>query len=362
MAFTRPSYTELVTRIQSDLRAQLVAAGKRADSLLRRTRLWVLAHVYAAIFHTLYEALDWISRQILPTTATDLDYLIAFGRQWGIERKLAEKSAGVVTFTGDPTTVIPEGTEFLREDGFVYVTTEEGTVGGGGTVDVDAEADLAGSNGNMDADTILSLASPIVGIDAVEWESGWSTGTDDEELEPLRSRILQRTRTQPQGGAAADFIAWMLEVPGVFRAYSYANLEARGAGTVDGYFLHESGTGYGLPDSGQIAEVTAYVLTKCPVICDFEAQALTAVDIDITFTSLTPDNSGIREAIEDAIDELCAARALLGTSAGTIYPSEIWAAIDAAPGVTAFALSAPTTAFVPAAGEVPVRGTITWPV
>lgn len=358
MAFARPTFDELVARISGDMRSQLLAAGKRADPLLRRSKMWVLARVYAGIYHVLYGVLQWLSLQILPSTATDIDYVIAYGQAFGIERQLATKAAGTLDFTGTNTTAIPLGTLIVREDGVTYITTEAGVIASG-VAEVAVEAVEAGTAGNMTAGTTLSLASPIAGIDSeVAWASGFDAGTDDETVDALKDRILARMAQTPHGGAAGDYETWAREVAGVFRALAIPI--ARGAGTVDVYFLHTGGTGIGIPTTGQIEDVDEYLRGpgRRPVTADLLTMAPVEVDVDFTFGSLTPDNSGIRTAIEEALDDLFLSAALVST---TIHPSAFYTAIDAVDGLEGFDLDTPADSVECDPGEVLVRGDITWP-
>lgn len=358
MAFARPTFSELVTRISADMRSRLLEQGRRADPLLRRAKMWVLARVYAAIWHTLYETLEWLSKQILPSTATDIDYLKAFGTAVAVDQKLAAKSVGVVRFTGTNTTVVPSGTQFVRDDGAVYVTTESGTISGG-QVDVAAEADLAGADYNLESGVGLSLVDTIIGVDSdVSFVSGWDTGTDDETLEPLRDRILQRTRARRGAGTKDDYETWALQVDGVFRALCVPL--ARGAGTVDVYFLHNEGTGAAkIPTSGQIAAVQAHIDTLRPPTADVIVKAPTEVDVDVEIADLTPDNSGTRDAIEAELESMFLASALLDTTT-TIYPSAFNIAIARADDVEGFDLNDPSAAVTASIGEVLVLGSVSY--
>lgn len=358
MAFTRPTFAELVTRVSADMRSRLLEQGKRADPLLRRAKMWVLARVYAAIWHVLYETLEWLAKQILPSTATDIDYLKAFGTAVNVEQKLAAKSTGVVRFTGTNTTVVPSGTEFVREDGAVYVTTASGTISGG-QVDVAATADLAGAAYNIDSGVGLALVEAIVGVDSdVAYVSGWDTGTDDETLEPLRDRVLARTRNTPHGGTKADYELWAREVAGVFRAWCVPL--ARGAGTVNVYFLHDNGDGpVKVPTTEQVDAVQAYIDTKRPVTADVLVAAPTEVEVDVEIDGLTPDTPETQAAIEAELDAMFLAAALTATTV-TIHPSSFNIAIAQAEDVEGFDLNVPAAAVSASLGEVLVPGTVTF--
>lgn len=355
--FDRPTYDELVTRMQSDLDGELVGAGY-VPLFLRRWILWILVRVFAAAVHSLYGTLDWLSRQFLPTTA-DREGLISFASLYDVTPNEAVANTLTITFTGTNTTVIPAGTEVVREDGVVFVTTAEGTIALGEAT-VAAVCDVAGEIGNLEVGTILSLSSPISGVDTDgEVATSAEIGADEEETEDFRYRVLERIRETPQGGAAADYVAWMRDVSGVYRAKALPL--ARGAGTVDGVFLHESGTGVlGVPTSGQIEAVQDAVDLVRPVLADFLARAPTEVTIAITVTALVPDTVEMRGLVEDEWDALCRAKALQdgGTS---VYVSELYQAAMAAAGITAITISVPATTQTCDDDEVLVIGVITWP-
>lgn len=282
---------------------------------------------------------------------------LAWARLYGLERKAATVATGSVTFTGVNTTIIPSGTLVVRSDGAVYETTASGTIALGEAT-VTAEAQEAGAGGNMDLATVLTLGNTIVGVDAeVTVDSGFDDGTDIETQAALLERLLQRIRQVPQGGSASDYDRWAREIEGVFRTLVVP--EARGAGTVDVYFLHEEGTGIGIPTSGQISDVQTYLDEVRPVTADVEAKAPSTTTQAYTFAALEPDTSGTRAAVTAELDALYARKALTGE---TVYVSDHWQAAIGASGVTAVDITTPSTDLVPTTGQVFTRGTITWPV
>lgn len=355
MAFARPTFDELVTRIAADLRAQLLARGRSVDPLLRRTKMWVLARVYAAVFHVLYGALQWLSLQILPSTATDRDYLVSHGRTYSLAPIEATAATGVVRFTGVNGTAVGTDVEIVRLDGAIYRTTSSGTISGG-QADLDVEASEEGIDG-MAGGTELQLVSPIAGIDSVVTVvSGFTDGLDDESTEAFRTRVLERTRLTPHGGARDDYVLWAREVAGVTAVQPAPN--ARGPGTVDVYFLFDTGTSPGIPNSGHILTVQEHLDEVRPVTADVRARAPGTVAMPIEFSALTPDTPENRTAIEDALGDFVLAAALEFKQ--TVYLSELYAAVGGAADVD-FALAAPLAAVTCTTGEVIVLGGITWP-
>lgn len=357
MAFVTPTYNELVERMQSNLNGELIAAGHK-PLFLERWLLWIFVRVVAAAIFALYGTVSWTSRQLLPTTA-DRDGLIGFASLYGLTPIPAAKNTVRLFFSGTNGTSIPIGTEVVRSDGFVYVTTEAGAISGS-TAILEAEADLAGELGNVTDGLEMTLAETIVGLDAeVTVDETDEVGADEEDTEAFRARVLARIRETPQGGAAADYVAWMKTVAGVYRAKALPL--ARGAGTVDGVFLHESGTGdLGIPTSGQIAAVQAAVDAVRPVTADFEAKAPGAVTINVTATLIVPSTTDVKDAVEAEWAALFRSKAL-ASGGTTLYVSELYAAAMAAEGVTAITLSSPSSTQTCEDDEAFTLGTVTWP-
>lgn len=346
MAFARPTFDELLTRVRGDLRSKMQEAGKR-PTLLRRTKMWVLAYVYTFIWHILYGELVWLSKQILPSTATDLDYLQDFGAAYKIELLTATKAEGEITFTGDDASVIPVDTEVVREDGFVYIVTAEATIASG-TCTTTARAELAGSAGNMPSDSPLTLSSPISGVDSdVTIDSGFESAVDVETIEPYRDRILERTSEPAHGGDLNDYKVWAREVSGVSKVLVLGGEDegGHGAGTVTIYFLQQGG----IPSSPEIATVLAHVNAKKPVTAKVYVHAPTPVEVPISIDAFTPDDSAKKIAAEASIDAFFTAKAL---EEAVVYPNELYAAIGATSGVVSFDLDAPTGAVTAGVGEV----------
>lgn len=355
--FERPTYAELVDRMQSSLNGYLVAAGYK-PLFLERWLLWILVRVFAAAVHSTYGTLDWLSRQFLPTTA-DREGLVSFATLYGLEPLDATPNTITVLFTGTNGTAIPSGTEIVRDDGLVYVTTAAGSISGS-TATIAAEADTAGVIGNVETGVTLTLASPISGIDSeATVATSADVGADDEDTEAFRDRVLERIRETPQGGAAGDYVAWAKTVTGVYRAKALPL--ARGAGTVDVVFLHESGSPpLGIPSGGQITSVQTAIDALRPVLADVVVAAPGTVSVAVTVTTLVPDTTDVQDAVEAEWNALMRAKAL--TSGGTsLYVSELYSAAMAAAGITAITISVPSSTTTCADDEAFTLGAITWP-
>ncbi|MGG5811481.1 baseplate J/gp47 family protein [Falsiroseomonas sp. CW058] len=369
MSFERPTLTALLRQARADLR-DAVGGG----AILRSSPLAILAKVASGLVHGVYGYLDWIARQAVPATATGV-HLIAWAALVGVIRKGEASATGSATFTGTPGAILAEGTRLSRAaDGVSYLTTAIGTVGGVGTVTVPVAAEQPGSAGNAPAGAELVISGSASGVNATgALATAAAGGADEEAEEDFRTRMLDRYRAPPQGGAAADYPLWALEVPGVTRAWAAPN--GAGAGTVVVYVMLDDvrasfggfpqGTGgvaaaepRGIPATGDQLVVADRIHPLRPATALVHVVAPTAYPVNLTIADLSADDSGIRAAITDALRGMFRRTAAPG---GTIYQSDLVAAIDGVPGVGRFSLLSPVASLTAPAGALPVLGTITWP-
>lgn len=347
--FARPSLAELIERAIQDIEARLPGT----DARMRRSNLNVLARTHAGGAHGLYGYLDWISRQVLPDTA-DAEIMERWASIWGVTRKAASFAAGPVTLTGSSGSIIPAGTLLQAADGQEVETDVEVTLAAG-TATVQVTALTAGQAGNLTAATVLSLASPIAGVNAqaVVASGGFSGGADAETDTALRTRLLARIQAPPHGGAEADYIAWALEVAGVTRAWVYpAEL---GLGTVTVRFVRDDDASI-IPDAAEVSAVQSHLDALRPVTAALTVVAPVAVPLNLTI-QLTPNTSTVQAAVQAELADLLRREAEPG---GTILISHIREAISLAAGETNHVLTAPVADVVHTTGQIATLGTITW--
>lgn len=349
MAFTRPTLTELVSRIEQDFVSRL----SLTSALLRRSVIYIMARVIAGAVHMLHGHLDWISRQLLPTTC-DRDKLIQWGQLLGVEINEATFATAAITITGLNGSVIPEETIFVRDDGARYEIDSEVTISGS-SESGNVTALEAGADGTLTAGVVLTLESPIDDVESeAEVDSSTVDGTDEEETEDYRTRILDRMGQAPQGGSEADYVAWAKEVAGVTRAWVSTDL---GPGTVLLRAVRDNDASI-IPDAGEIAEIQAYIDELRPVTADVTVAAPTSVSRNFTLTTLTPNTTAVQDAVEAELEDLITSTAEPG---GTLLLSAIRTAIGNAAGVTDYVLSSPAADVTHSTGEIPILGTVTFP-
>lgn len=347
--FSRPTLAELVQRTRNDVLARL-----KIDDPLRREDAEQYAKVMAGAVHGLYGYIDWLATQLIYDTAEG-EMLERWASIWlRVPRKAAAAAIGSVTFTIKPGAPVLSGTQVQALDGQVYETTADAT-GAAPSVTAPVVAVDAGKAGNRAAGETLFLVSPLDGVQTAALATAMTGGADIESYDDLRARLLFRLKSPPHGGAVHDYVSWMLEVPGVTRAWCYP-LEL-GVGTVVGRFVRDNDASP-IPGPSEVAAVQAHINENAPVQANATIVAPISDPLNFTFSSLTPATPAVKAAVEAELRDLLLRAAIPG---GTILLSQIRAAISSAVDETDYVLSAPAANVVSATGHMSEMGTITWP-
>jgi uncharacterized phage protein gp47/JayE len=367
--YARPTLTGLRTQAIQDITTSGVPG---LDGLLRNAVLPVLAWVMAGLAYSVYGFIDWVALEAVPFTATD-EYLEAWAALVGIYRKDATAASGTAQFTGQPGTILPAGSALTRQDGTPYVSTADAGVDVSGFILVPFIAEVMGAATDCDDGTAISLSPPPAGINAGGVTVGETSGGADQEIDDeLRTRMLAKYRAPAQGGSASDYVQWAVSVPGCTRAWT--DPQGYGAGSVvvypmfddvqaahggfpqgtDGTAVEDTrGAPHATGDQSLIAEaiwpvqpVTALVYVAAPV----------PFPINVTIAGLSPNDADTVASIQASLVDMFL---VVGDVAGIIYPSDIYTAILATPGVDHFSVSTPVTPQQAPQGALPVLGTLT---
>ena len=147
------------------------------------------------------------------------------------------KESGHVTVVGTAGTIIEEGTVFCTEgttdvESVEFATTEEATIPEQGTVDIPVASVLTGASYNVTRNTVTLQKQPNKNVTSVTNENPIRGGTDEEDDDTYRERILEKLRSAEVSfvGCDADYVRWAKEVSGVGSAVVEA--EWKGPGTV----------------------------------------------------------------------------------------------------------------------------------
>lgn len=350
MAYTRPSLSTIISRVLGD-----ISGRTEGSAFLEFAPERILGFVQAGIAHGVYGMLEWMTKQLLPTSC-EIEGLLRWGVMLDLPRNPATQAVRQATFTGVNGTPLSAGTALRSIDNAFWTVTVGGTVAGGSVV-ITAKADVAGKAGNLASTVPISLVSPIAGINTDGTITDTVTdGVDIEDVEEYRVRILAALRVPPSGGGPGDYVSWAKEVSGVTRAWEFGN--RMGYGTVSLAFVRDNDGGSIIPDAGEVAAVFDYVDAKKPLdMRQLYVEAPIEQQVDMTIAVL-PNTVAVQTAVTKSLQELFKREAQLE---GTIALSNIDEAISSAEGETSHVINS-IGSLVTGVGswKLLTLGTITW--
>lgn len=309
--------------------------------------------VHGAIAMAMYDAYlmqAYLAQELLPDTARD--WLDRHASVWGVLRMPASVAVGTATVAGTTGRSVPGGAAFIDAAGASYVSAASAVPIVGGAATLTLTASVAGAAGNLVTGSVLTPVSPIGALtvqQAVVAAPGFAGGADAEPDDSLRARILQRIRTPPNGGAAADYVTWA-EAAGA--TYVAVIPTASGPGTV-GVSIAQSGPAASSP--AQVAAVQTYIDGVRPVTASVTVSAATLLPVPVTLR-LNPDTVANRAAAQAALAAWMVADTGIGA---TLYVSRLDAAL-AGDGEYSHERTLPAADVVPAATQIPVLGAVTF--
>lgn len=357
MPWTTPTLKETRRLVRDYVTTQLQARSMIPNSVLR-----IMSDAKAGLAHLTLLYIDWLAKQLLPDSA-ETEWLDRHGNIWlknsdgSKGRKAPVFAQGSVLFTGPTAGIaIPVGTILTRSNSITYQTTEVSEIGVSLTADVPTKALTEGAVGNADEGEVISVQTPISGVDGQVTIVSMEGGADEETDEQLRARVLFRIQHPPMGGDSDDYILWATAVPGVTRAWQNTEM---GVGTATVRFLMDQlrSANHGLPEPDDIEAVRAYLDSVRPVtVKDMYVQAPIPYFYDLTISDLEDDSDVVKQRIEDAIKAMEFKRSKPGQ---TMYRSWVDEAISGALGEDHHELTF-ATQVMPGAGYMPMVGTITY--
>jgi uncharacterized phage protein gp47/JayE len=361
MPFSRPTLHEIVNRIVSDLNSRV----DNSTTFLRRSVFLIIARVLGGALHLVYGFLDYMKKQLFASSA-DSEYLERQGSEYGISRNAGVQATGGISGTGTTGITIPAATRVQSESGNVYTFDSDVTIAGG-VFTADITAEEIGTEYNESVGATLSFVSPVANVDStVLIDSGGITGgTDEEEDEDYRNRILTRKRQPPHGGAEFDYEAWALEVPGTTRSWSIPLYQ--GPGTIGLAFVRDDDDSL-IPTPTQREEMYNYIVSHTdpetgftigiPVTAQpgFFVIPITALTVNFHIL-ISPNTTVVQNSIQERLEDLFQAA---GGPAVTLSISEMYEAIVSAIGEVRSKIISPSADVAAAVNQVHVLGDITY--
>ncbi len=321
----------------AEIRAKLLRdmQGLKPDALIGDdSDAWVRASATGNAIEGLYQHQRWIVRQFFPQTAEG-EYLELHAQSaGGMKRKSATTTSGYVRLTGEPGSAIVAGV-VLTQGGRIWQTTEAGVMPAEGEIEQQVSATAAGTVGNLEPGTQLTLASPPPGIDGTAVVVVMGGGTNQEDYEELRARLMFALQNPDSGGGKGDYKRWVLEVPGVTAAYEYA--KRRGPGSVDVAITSAEG----LPGPALLEWAQQHLDDVRPPEVDAVVFSPTLRDVDMVIHVKASGITwaGAQQLVRDTVESYFA-----GLAPGDeVVLSTVLAIIRALPAITDARIATPTS-------------------
>ena len=284
-----------------ELYNELMAAFAEATGMEAAGSGDLAARMYAvaAQLWGIYVQCDWVNRQCFPQTAQG-EYLDLHAQLRGVERREATAAEGVLRFTVDAAGAadreIAAGTVCMTAGLTRFETIEAGTLEAGETsVDIRARALEAGSAGNVAAGTILQMAVAPVGVSRCNNPAAFTGGTDREDDETLRARVLETYRRLPNGANAAFYQQGALSFDEVAAAAVIPR--PRGVGSVDVVVS----TAAGAPSAELLEELEDYFEARREIAVDVQVRAPEMETVDVT-VQVAAEEGQDAQAVQDAVE------------------------------------------------------------
>jgi len=216
--------------------------------LLEKAAVRSLAYAIAGVAGTLWQLATWIYKQCFPQTC-GLAMLKFWGNLVGINYKNGEATSLTIELNDVSAQSLSAGTIYKHlKSGLIYKTISSvNTING--TIAATAQCTTSGEVGNLTTGEELQITNPYDGIpSAAKVVNIAVEGTEDEDVEDYRKRVLFRFRNKAQGGSAVDYFIWATEVPGIIDAFPYIITE----GLISLYIV-ASGSGLNRTPSGNVS-------------------------------------------------------------------------------------------------------------
>lgn len=360
MPWSTPTLKTVRSLVRDAIRGNLPGA----DATVPNSVLRVMSDSMGGLCHMTLQYVDWLALQLIPDTA-ETEWLDRHGDIWLVNsdgttgRKLATLAEGIILVTGDQGAAVPIGTQFAWASTMTYESTELVILSDVATP-VPVRAIDPGAAGNRDLGDTMTMATPAAGVVAIAEVLYIGGGADTENDDDLRTRVLERIRQPPMGGAAHDYVRWAKAVPGVTRAWCVPN--EMGIGTVTVRIMCDvlRADNDGFPFDEDLARVTAYIDTVRPVTTkDFWVLGPIKQFIDVHIDNLVPDNTGTRAGIEENLQIMLFDNAAPGQTIYAVWKSS---AILLAPSVVSFDLVDWDDDVMESSGHMAVLGDIIYGV
>lgn len=232
-------------------------------------------------------------------------------------------------------------------------------------VPVQADTGVFGVDTNQESGAVLSFITPVAGVDNGTFVdfSGLTGGTDQETTEDNRIRFLGRVQNPVANYNVAAVTQAIRSIPGNTRVFVNEVTPELGQSTT--YFTRDN-DGI-IPTSSDVTRAKDAVELIRPVNTATAGNIVLAPTpkvVDFTFTSIDPNTSTMQFAVNNSLDVFFQEKTGVGQDlTENEYIATIQNTLDTETGdrIISFVLLTPSGNVSVASGEIPVKGTVTFP-
>jgi hypothetical protein len=221
MAQTFPTISELKALFLQEYENQI----GQASPLNNKAYLRIRSAVMAGIATLMQREVQTNTKENLAISASRAG-LITIGNEYDLPIKDEQAAIVDATILATTGTVIPAGTNFSGDDnGLLYFNAAPVTAAGG-IATLELTCRTLGVVGNLNVSQTLTISRNIAGVTGLTATVTGTdiSGSDAEDTEDYRQRVLDIIRAPGGGGNSADYRNWAQEAANVVRAFPYSGL------------------------------------------------------------------------------------------------------------------------------------------
>jgi len=334
----KPSLETLIQRAKTTITTKLRVSNPAIDAV---------AAAIGGGNYGVYGYSDYLFRQLSPETAEE-EWLYIWANRFKTPRLDAQLATGTVNFLGAALgTIVPSGLILKDTNDNEY----EVTAATSADLPVPIRSMEAGENFNQPAGIELTMSTAVTGLNPDEITTNEITGGSDiEELERWRSRVVLAWRETQVVGRAEDYKIWaQASHPDIGFAWALDNTPQIGFVTT---YIGKAEADPTI-EASIIQAAEDYIDTQRPGGCHPIVLSPSQIPLAVEISGVTDTQT--RTQIEQAIETYIISR--MGDREA-ITPGEIVVTIT--PITTDFSLVSPTQSLTPAINEVITPGGVTW--
>lgn len=223
MAYSIPTFQKIQQLIVQEIR------NKTGLTITADSDAAIRADGESSIVEGLYHHQNYIQRQLFIQTA-DEPFLYIHAEELGLPRSGGTRASGTVKAAANIDLNIEVGSKLTDGKSHYWSVVSIVALGANNETIVNVVADQLGASWNFSGTTLLWV-SPLAGLSGTVKVISIAGGSDEEELETWRARLLERKRLGQNRSREDDLISIIKEVAGVKHIYVYP--KRRGLGSVD---------------------------------------------------------------------------------------------------------------------------------